>query len=72
MFEEHENCLFQNENNVVLNEKSFEGKQCINEKLRASSSQFSYTDVMMNMKLLAVVTPPSIYQIPTNNIMFLV
>ena len=24
-------------------------------------SQFSYTDIMMNMKLLAVVTPPSIY-----------
>ena len=25
------------------------------------SSQFIYTDVMMNMKLIAVVTPPSIY-----------
>ena len=25
-------------------------------------SQFSYTDVMMNMDLLAVVTPPCIYQ----------
>ena len=25
------------------------------------SSKFSYTDVMMNMKLLAIVTPPSIY-----------
>ena len=25
------------------------------------SSQFSYTVVMMNMKILAVVTPPSIY-----------
>ena len=24
-------------------------------------SQFSYTDAMINMKLLAVVTPPSIY-----------
>ena len=31
------------------------------EKVRAQSSQFSYTDVMMNIKLLAVVTPPSIY-----------
>ena len=30
-------------------------------KVRASSSQFSYTGVMMNMKLLSVVTPPSIY-----------
>ena len=26
------------------------------------SSQFSYTVVMMNMNILAVVTPPSIYQ----------
>ena len=31
------------------------------EKVRAYISQFSYTDVMMNMKLLLVVTPPSIY-----------
>ena len=30
MFEEHESCLFQNENNVVLNENSVEGKPCIN------------------------------------------
>ena len=30
-------------------------------KLRALISQFSCTDVMMNMKLLAVVTPPCIY-----------
>ena len=30
MSEEHENCLFQNENNVVLNENSVEGKPCIN------------------------------------------
>ena len=31
------------------------------EKVKAQSSQFSYTDVMMNMNLLAVVTPLSIY-----------
>ena len=31
------------------------------EKVRASSSQFSYTVVMMNMKLPEVVKPPSIY-----------
>ena len=31
------------------------------EKIRALSSQFSYTVVMMNMKHLEVVTPPSIY-----------
>ena len=32
MFEEHKNCLFQNENNVVLNENSIEGKPCINKE----------------------------------------
>ena len=31
------------------------------EKLIALSSQFSYTVVMMNMNLIAVVTPPYIY-----------
>ena len=62
MFREHEKCLFNNENNVVLNENSVEGKPCINRiKVRALSSQFSYTVIMTNMKLLAVVTPPSIY-----------
>ena len=30
MFGEHENCLFQNENDVVLNENSVEGKLCMN------------------------------------------
>ena len=30
-------------------------------KVRAFISQFIYTVFMMNMKLLAVVTPPSIY-----------
>ena len=33
------------------------------EKVRAYISQFNYTDVMMNMKLLAVVSPPSIYHV---------
>ena len=59
MFKEHENCLFQNEHNSVLNEDSVEENPCINRK--SKSSQFSYTVVMINMKLLAVVTPPSIY-----------
>ena len=31
------------------------------EKVRVSSSKFSYTFVMINMNLLAVVTPPYIY-----------
>ena len=30
MFGDNENCLFQNENNVVLNENSVEGKSGIN------------------------------------------
>ena len=30
-------------------------------KVRALISQFNYTVVMMKMKLIAVVTPPSIY-----------
>ena len=30
MFEEHEQCLFQKEKNVVLNENRVEGKPCIN------------------------------------------
>ena len=35
----------------------------INRVSKTTSSLFSYTDVMNNMKLLAVVTPPSIYHI---------
>ena len=34
------------------------------EKLRAYISQFSYTDVMINMNLLSVVKPPSIAKCP--------
>ena len=35
MFGEHENCLFQNENDVVLNENSVEGKPCINREIKS-------------------------------------
>ena len=42
-------------------ENSVEGKLCINKKLRAQSSQFRFTYVMMNMKFLAVITSLSIY-----------
>ena len=35
------------------------------DKLRSLSLKFSYTDFMMNMTLLSVVTPPSIYQVRT-------
>ena len=63
MFEEHENFLFQNENNVVLNENCVEGKPCINRERKSIELKIklhSYYDI--NMKLLPVVTPLSIYQ----------
>ena len=47
---------------VFLNENSVEGKPCINREIKSLELTFSYTCVMMNMKLLAVVTPPSICQ----------
>ena len=37
--------VYPDENNVVLNENSVERKPCKIEKLRAMSSQFSYTVV---------------------------
>ena len=35
MFEEHENYLFQNGNNVVLNENTVEGKSYVNRKIKS-------------------------------------
>ena len=49
------------EKNVAINGNQCWEKTMLIEKVRSYSSQFSYTDVMMNMKLLSVVTPPSIY-----------
>ena len=63
MFEKHEKCLFQNENNVVLNENSVEEKLCINRESKSLELTILLYSFMMNMKLLAVVTPLSIYQI---------
>ena len=40
----------------------------INREIKTWSSQFSYTDVMNNMKLLEVLTTPSIYQKETADI----
>ena len=41
---------------------SVEGKPCINREINILDiTNFSYTSVMMKIKLLAVVTPPSIY-----------
>ena len=62
MFEEHENCLFQNEKNVVLNENSIEGKPCIHKESKILELTIQvYSCYDMNIKLLAVVTPPYIY-----------
>ena len=56
-----ENCLFYNENNVVLNENIVEVKPSINRESKSLEIKFSYTDVMINMNLLEFVTPLSIY-----------
>ena len=56
----NENYLFK-ENDVVLNKKSVEGTPCINRESNSLNLTFSYTYVMMNMKPLAVATPPYIY-----------
>ena len=62
MSEEHENCLFQNEKNIVLNENSVEVKSCRNiESKRNEITIYLYSCYDINMKLLEVVTPPSIY-----------
>ena len=34
MFVEHDNSLFQTENNIVMNENNFEGKPCINREIK--------------------------------------
>ena len=63
MLEKHENCLFRNENNVVLNEKSVEGKPCMNRESKSLEILiYLYSCYNINMKFLEVVTPPSIYQ----------
>ena len=55
MSEEHEN-------NVVLNENSVERKPCINRESRSDELTIQlYSCHDINMKFLAVVTPPSIY-----------
>ena len=54
--------VYPDENNVVLNENSFEGKPCINREskiLELTIQLYSCYDI--NMKLQAVVKPPSIY-----------
>ena len=44
-----------------MDENSVEVKPCINRENKSLELTFSYTDVIINMKLLDVVTSPSIY-----------
>ena len=55
--------VYQDENNVVLDENSVEWKPCINREsksLELTIKLYNFHDI--NMKFLVVVTPPSIYQ----------
>ena len=59
MFKEHEK-------NVVLIENSVEGKPCINNESKSYDLTIElYSCQDINMKFLVVVTPPSIYQVPS-------
>ena len=54
--------VYQDENNVVLNENSVEGKPCINIESKSDELTIQlYSCYEINMKLLAVITPRSIY-----------
>ena len=56
-------AVYPDENNVVLNEKSVERKPCINRESKSDELTITlYSCHDINMKLLVVVTPPSIYQ----------
>ena len=54
--------IYQDENNVILDENSVEWKPCINREsksLELTIKLYSCHDI--NMKFLVVVTPPYIY-----------
>ena len=54
----------QNENNVVLNEKSVEEKPCINRESKSLEIKIElYSCYDINMNLQAFLTPPSIYHV---------
>ena len=54
--------VYPDENNVVLNGNIVEGKPCINRESKSDGlTIWLYSCYDINMKLLAVVTPPSIY-----------
>ena len=55
--------VYPDEKNVVLNENSVERKPCINREIQSNEITIKlYSCHDINMKFLAVVTPPSIYQ----------
>ena len=55
--------IYPDENNIVLNENTVEGKPCINRESKSDELTIQlYSCHDINMKLLVVVTPPSIYQ----------
>ena len=54
--------VYQDENNVVLDEKSVKRKPCINRESKSLElTILSYSCHDINMKFLVVVTPPFIY-----------
>ena len=54
--------VYLDENYVVLNEDSVEGKQCINREIQSDQLTIQlYSCHDINMKLPAVVIPPSFY-----------
>ena len=56
--------LYQDENNVVLNENSVERKKCVNRESKSNEIIiYLYSCRNINMKFLVVVTPPSIYHL---------
>ena len=59
---ENMKTVYQDENNVVLDENSVERKPCINRKSKSLELTINlYSCFNINMKFLVVVTPPSIY-----------
>ena len=62
MFEEHK-TVYQDENNVVLDENSVEWKPCINRESKSLELTIKlYSCQNINMKFLVVVITPSIYR----------
>ena len=58
--------VYQYENNGVLYENSVERKPCINRESKIDElTIYLYSCNDINMKLLVVVTPPSIFQLPS-------